>query len=151
MSKIEELVFEMAKPIAHSCGVELYDVEFKKEGQDRFLRIFLFDKNGITLEKCEEVSRLVSDELDRTDPISEAYYLEVSSPGIDRVLRRDSHFGGAIGEEIEIKLYGSLNGKKYIRGKLSDYRDGIVFLTDGENTPHEINKNDTAQIKIYWE
>lgn len=151
MSKIEDAVFRLAEPIAESCGVELYDVEFKKEGPDRFLRIFIYDENGITLDKCEEVSRLVSDELDRVDPISEPYYLEVSSPGIERVLSRDRHFETALGENIEIKLYGSIDGEKYIRGTLTGYESGVVFITDNNNIPRKINKVDAALIKIIWE
>ena len=82
MSKIEDLVLKMAEPFAENEGVEIYDVEFKKEGKDWFLRVYLTSEKGITIENCEAVSRALSDELDRVDPIEQGYYLEVSSPGL---------------------------------------------------------------------
>ena len=126
MSKTEDLVFKMAEPIAAAENVEIYDVEFKKEGKDWILSVYLFSEEGITIENCEAVSRALSDELDRTDPIEQGYYLEVSSPGLDRVLKRDRHFESAIGEKIDIKLFEAIDGEKTMSGILEKYENKTI-------------------------
>lgn len=134
MSKIETLVEELATPVCEELGMSLYDVEYKKEGPDYFLRIFIAKEGGVGIDDCEAVSRKMSDLLDAADPIAEAYNLEVSSPGIERVLRKEAHFLGAIGEEVELKLFAPMDGKKVLSGTLSDFRDGTIILTVGNET-----------------
>lgn len=150
MAKIEELVLKMAEPFAENEGVEIYDVEFKKEGKDWFLRVYLFSDKGITIENCEAVSRALSDELDRVDPIEQGYYLEVSSPGLDRVLSKDKHFEGAVGEKIQVKLYEAIDGEKIICGVLQKYENKTIYLKKDEETI-EIEKSKVSQARVDFE
>lgn len=152
MSKTEDLVFKMAEPIAAAENVEIYDVEFKKEGKDWFLRVYLFSEEGITIENCEAVSRALSDELDRTDPIEQGYYLEVSSPGLDRVLKRDRHFESAIGEKIDIKLFEAIDGEKTMSGILEKYENKTIYLKNPETEKiSEIEKSKVSQARVSFE
>ncbi|WP_294351799.1 ribosome maturation factor RimP [uncultured Clostridium sp.] len=114
IEKIEVLV----KPIADELGYEIYYVEYVKENGEFYLRIYIDKPEGISLNDCESLSRRVSDMLDVEDPIKDAYYLEVSSPGLNRGLFKDSHFERYIGREVFIKFNGSLSGMKNIKGIL---------------------------------
>lgn len=147
MSKTEELVEALAVPIAEEAGVEVYDVEYKKEGRDWFLRVFIYSEKGITIEDCEAVSRRLSDELDRLDPIQTAYCLEVSSPGIERALKRERHFETAVGEEIEIKLFTPYEGKKEISGVLREFNNDTICLQTAEEIT-EIPRADVAKAHV---
>jgi len=152
LSKIEDLVFKMAQPFAEEEGVEVYDVEFKKEGKNWFLRIFLFSDEGITIENCENVSRKLSDELDRVDPIEQGYYLEVSSPGIDRVLSKDRHFETAIGEKVDVKLFEAIDGEKLLCGILEKFENKTIYLKQEETGKiYEIEKNKASQVRVSFE
>lgn len=114
IEKIEVLV----KPIADELGYEIYYVEYVKENGEFYLRIYIDKPEGISLNDCESLSRRVSDMLDVEDPIKDAYYLEVSSPGLNRGLFKDYHFERYIGREVFIKFNGSLSGMKNIKGIL---------------------------------
>lgn len=120
MSKTEDLVLQLAEPIARQFGVMVYDVDYKKEGADWFLRVFLYSGEGIGMDDCESVSRALSDELDREDLIKTSYYLEVSSPGLNRRLTKDWHFEKALGESVLINLYKAENGSKKSKVCLRD-------------------------------
>ncbi len=131
MAKIEKTVEELALPLAEARGLRVYDVEYKKEGPDWYLRVFLYGENGVGLEDCEAVSRGLSEVLDAEDPIADAYLLEVSSPGLERVLSRPWHFETAIGEKTEVRFYAPQNGKKSITGILRGYDgEGITIETE---------------------
>lgn len=117
-SLIDKLV-ALIKPIVIQLGYELYHLEFVREGRDNYLRIYIEkEEGGISLEDCEKVSRAVSDILDVEDPIEEGYYLEVSSPGIDRILHSDEHLERYTGQSVLVKVSGLLNGKKKFEGEL---------------------------------
>jgi len=150
LSKIEDLVLKMAEPFARNEGVEIYDVEFKKEGKDWFLRVYLFSPEGITIENCEAVSRALSDELDREDPIDQSYYLEVSSPGIDRVLSKDKHFESALGEKIDVKLFEAIDGEKMLCGILEKYENKTIYLKQEEKL-FEIEKSKVSQARVTFD
>ena len=151
LSKIEEFVREIAAPFAGEIGTEIYDVEYKKEGSDWFLRVFLYSEKGISIDDCEYVSRKLSDKLDELDPIDTAYYLEVSSPGIERVLKTDRHFETALGEKVTIGLYSPVNGTKTVNGRLDKYENGVIFVTDDNGNTYEIEKEKTSLVKICFE
>ena len=109
-SKTEKTVLDMAIPVAKEQGCFVYDVEYVKEGNSWFLRVYVDREGGITIDECEAISRELSSILDKNDPISNNYFLEVSSPGIERKLRQDEHFEMYKGELVDIGLYKAYNG-----------------------------------------
>ena len=104
MKNIEERIQELIEPIIVNLGYELYDVEYTKDGKDYFLRVYIDNDKGISLEDCEKVSNAINDIIDTEDFIKEQYFLEVSSPGVERVLKKDKHLEKNIGEQVNIKL-----------------------------------------------
>lgn len=128
VEKLEELV----KPIADELNYELYYIEYIKENGDFYLRIYIDKPEGISLNDCEALSRRVSDMLDVEDPISDSYYLEVSSPGLNRGLYKDEHFKRYIGKEVFVKFTGSLSGHKNIKGILKAVDDESITV-EGES------------------
>ncbi|NOW02785.1 ribosome maturation factor RimP [Clostridium beijerinckii] len=127
IERIEELV----RPIVSELSCELYYVEYVKENGEFYLRIYIDKEGRVSLNDCEAVSRRVSDVLDSEDPIKEAYYLEVSSPGLNRGLYREEHFNKYIGREVLIRLTSSLNGVKSVKGVLRDVSEDSI-LVEGE-------------------
>lgn len=115
-------------PICEKLGLSIYDVEFVKEAQDYYLRVYIDKEGSVTIDDCEAASRALSDELDREDFISEAYILEVSSPGLGRTLKKERHFINSIGEEVEIKTFKPIDGLKEFTGILKDYKDDTVTI-----------------------
>ena len=148
-SKVEETVWAIAEPIANENGVEIYDVEFKKEGPDYFLRVFI-DKpeGGISLDDCEAVSRPLSDALDEADPISEGYYLEVSSPGLERQLKRQKDFDRFKGEAISVKLFAAVNGTKQLTGILKDRNENALTLETENGEILELDNKNIAMVRL---
>ncbi|MCR6515266.1 MAG: ribosome maturation factor RimP [Clostridium sp.] len=137
--EIEELV----KPITDELSYELYNVEFVKEDGENYLRIYIDNENGIKLTDCEAVSRRVSEMLDEVDPISVGYFLEVSSPGINRGLYCDEHFERYVGSKVILKLKKALNGTKTITGMLKGINDDYIIVQAEEevNIPKDILKS----------
>lgn len=128
MASIEEKVEILIKETINNLGYELYDVNYVKEGKDYFLRIFIDNTNGIDLNDCEKVNDAISGLLDEANYIKEQYFLEVSSPGIERIIRKDKHLEQNIGEAIYIKLFMAINGKKEYVGILKRYDSNIVEI-----------------------
>ena len=147
MAKIDEALEKIALDVCQRHGVYIYETEYKKEGSEYFLRLFIDKEGGVTIEDCENVSREISPLLDNLTFIKEAYIFEVSSPGIDRVLSRDWHFEKVMGEEIEIKLFAPLDGKKDYSGILKGYNGGIITIeTDGKEI--QIEKQKAASVRL---
>lgn len=119
---------ELIEPIVTKCGYKLYYIEFVKEQGENFLRIYIDSEKGISLNDCEKVSRQISDMLDIEDPIPYSYYLEVSSPGIDRFLYNDEHLSMYKGSYITIKLNKLFNGSKKFKGFLKNFNDSQVTI-----------------------
>ena len=143
-------VWNIAEPIVNELGLELWDVRYVKEGSNYFLRIFIDKEEGVDINDCEAVSRAVDKPLDDEDPISDAYTLEVCSPGLERPLVRDEHFTRFIGADIMVKMIRPIEGVgKEFKGVLTAYNSGEVTITDhsGENQM-TINVKDTAWIKL---
>ena len=145
--KITDQVAQFAEPIVLEKGCTLWDVEYVREGSEYFLRLYIDKDGGVNIEDCENVSREISPMLDDLTFIKEAYIFEVSSPGIDRALTRDWHFEKVMGEEIEIKLFAPLDGKKEIIGILKGYQDGVITL-DVNGKEITIEKNKTASVRL---
>ena len=140
MASIEEKVEKLVEPIIEKIGYELYDVEYIKEGKNYFLRIFIDKPEGIDLQDCEKVNNEIMDLLDNADYIKEQYFLEVSSPGIERVLRKDKHLNANIGKEILIKLFRKdENMNKEYRGWLKEFNDEDITLEAFQNTKNSKN------------
>lgn len=133
--KVTELITELLENFLDGKDLILYNVEFVKEGKDWFLRVYLDkteDEDGkeryISTDDCELVSRWLSNELDEKDPIEQNYYLEVSSPGLDRVLIKEKDYERFKGKPVEIRLYKAIDGKKNLKGILQGLNDGMVSV-----------------------
>ena len=151
MNKIEEAVWTMAEPLAEQNGLELIEVEFVKEGSEWYLRLYLYKENGtVELDDCEKISRLVSDQLDKKDPIEQAYRLEVSSPGIERPLKRDKDFLRFKGEKVRAKVFMPINGQKEFVGELGEVdAQTIQIICDGESV--SVPRDKVSKIHLEWE
>ena len=144
--KIEDIVAEFAGPIANNHSFELVDVEFIKEGTNWYLRIYIDKPGGITIDDCKIVSEEVSDILDKKDPIDQSYFLEVSSPGLDRPLKKDSDFEKFKGELVEVKVYKPIDGRKVFEGELIGLIDNkIIIKIDDEKA--EFEKDQVAVVR----
>ncbi|MBR2916721.1 MAG: ribosome maturation factor RimP [Clostridia bacterium] len=149
-SKTEKAVMDMVNPIAEQNGCFVYDVEYVKEGNSWFLRVYVDREGGITIDECETISRELSSVLDKNDPISNNYFLEVSSPGIERKLRQEKHFEMYKGETVDIGLYKAHNGSKNICGELLDLTgDQVSINLEGEK--FSIKLNETTYVKLHFE
>lgn len=153
MAKIEEKVEKLIQKPINYIGYELYDVEYVKEGKDYFLRIFIEKEGGISLEDCEKVNNEITDLLDKQEFLKEQYFLEVSSTGIEKVLRKDKHLESNIGTEVEIKLFKPINKKKVLTGILKDFNSNEIIIETNENENECIQRKDISQIKTiyHWE
>ncbi|MGM8214508.1 ribosome maturation factor RimP [Bacillaceae bacterium W0354] len=135
MSKnIVSITEELVQPIVDGMGLELVEVEFVKEGGNQFLRIFVDKEGGVDIEECGRVSEQLSDKLDEVDPIEEAYFLEVSSPGAERKLKNKDDFKRFIGFHIFIKTYEPIDGTKEFYGDLLSFEDNLVTIEIKEKT-----------------
>lgn len=143
IERLESLVM----PITDELGYELYHVEFVKEDGENYLRIYIDNEEGISLDDCEKVSRRVSEMLDEEDPISVSYYLEVSSPGINRGLFKEDHFKKVIGKEIFVRFTGSLNGRKNVKGILKSCEDGFIEVEAEELVKVPVEKIKKANLE----
>jgi ribosome maturation factor RimP len=119
-------VTKWLEPILKKRNLNLWDVIYKKEGSEWFLRVFIDADRPIGTDDCENVSKELDVILDKEDPIDQSYYLEVSSPGIDRLLRKKEHFEKFIGHDVEVKLFKEINGLKNFNGKLISFVDNVV-------------------------
>lgn len=125
---------EMARPIAESLNLELVDVEYVKEGSNWFLRVYIDKEGGVDIDECGLVSEKLSAKLDETDPIKEAYFLEVSSPGAERPLKTKADIAAHIGSYVNIKLYEKMNGEKEYEGTIQSFADDVLTLEYKDKT-----------------
>ena len=132
MSKIIDTVTGFALPVIEELGMELWDVEYVREGVQMYLRIYIDKPEGVGIADCEAVSRAVDPILDERDPIEESYIFEVSSAGLTRQLKKPAHFERLIGETIELKLYAPSDGSKIFSGELLSYSKGAVTIRYGD-------------------
>lgn len=150
--KITQEIEKILTPYLSEKGLRIYDVVFVKEGQDKVLRAFIDRKGGlVSIDECEEVSRFLSDELDRVDLIEDAYILEVSSPGIERQLKYDWHFSENVGKKVQVKLFKKVCDTKLLIGNLvsGSEKGDITLEVCGEEIL--IEKANVIDVKIYFE
>ncbi|PZL75181.1 ribosome maturation factor RimP [Enterococcus plantarum] len=131
MSSVVETVTELVTPILEKQNFELVEVEFVKEGRDWFLRVFIDKEGGIDILDCALVSEQLDEKLDAMDPdpIPQAYFLEVSSPGAERPLKKESDYEKAVGEYIHVSLYQTIDGEKQFEGILKTIDKDQLILT----------------------
>lgn len=145
--RIDETVEEICRPITDRLGLNLIDIEYKKEGKDYVLRAIIDKADGIVIEDCENVSRELSDKLDEIDPIEGGYLLEVQSPG-ERSLKKDREFDYFRDRSVEVKLYEAVDGKKVFEGRLLGLEDNKVKLMSDNNSELEFPKDKVANVKL---
>lgn len=143
----EEKTENLLAPIAEANGVEVYDVEYVKEGSDYYLRAYIDKPEGVNIIDCENVSRALSDALDREDFIPDAYILEVSSPGLGRTLKKDKHLQKSIGQEVEIKLFKPVEKCKEFAGVLDSFDAESITILEGD-TKRTFERSDIALIRL---
>ena len=148
MSKITDLVTDLARPVVEANGCSLWDVEYIKEAGSWYLRLYIDKEGGVSIDDCEAVSRGVDPLLDKADPIQDAYTFEVSSAGADRPLKKPEHFAAFLGAEVDVKFYQAVNGQKSCTGILAGYQDGDVTLTLGDETV-TFPKKEIAFVRLH--
>ncbi len=151
--KLTDVIYQMALPLAESHGLGIYEVEYKKEGSDYVLRVILDTKPDgetqfVSINHCEEVSRALSDLLDKDDPIKEAYMLEVTSPGLDRPLKKDEDFVRFKGSMVDVGLYKAVNGSKVISGELAGKTDGVITIVLADGSNYEVSEDAVSSVKL---
>lgn len=149
--KTTEIAAEMLADFLQQEGYELYNIEFVKEGKDWFLRVYVDKASGedyIGTEDCEKVSRFLSEKLDEEDPIEQNYYLEVSSPGMDRPLLKKEHYERYVGSEIEIRLYKGKDGTKNIQGMLNSIEEDVITVTDHDDKEWKLELSEIAKANL---
>ncbi len=150
-SKTEQTVIALAEPVAASEGAYLYDVEFLKEGGIWFLRVYVDkEEGGISLDDCEAISRKLSEALDEKDPISQNYYLEVASPGIERKLKTAEHFNRYLGETVDVGLYKAVNGSKTLTGELLSYDGASIGIRVGDEDV-TLSLKETTMVHLHFD
>jgi len=147
MSRITDIVTDLAQPVVEQAGCELWDVEYVKEAGQWFLRIYIDKDGGVSIDDCETISRALDPILDEQDPIDTSYTFEVSSAGAERSLKRPSDFARFMDSYVEVRLYKAKNGIKEYTGNLKGDECGNVTIEyNGEMVTFE--KNEVANVRL---
>ncbi len=145
--KVTQLVWQFSQPIAEQLGCSIWDVEYVREGSERYLRIYIDKDGGVDVEDCEKLHRAVDPILDEKDPIAESYHFEVCSAGIERALKRPGDFERFMDSPVLIKLYRPRNGLKEIPGILRGYEDGRITVEAGKEMI-TFEKSEVALVRL---
>ena len=145
--KVTDIVTKIAQPVVEAHGCQLWDVEYVREGDQRFLRLYLDKEGGVDITDCEAISRAVDPLLDEADPIAESYHFEVCSAGLERALKRPSDFERFMGSAITVKLYRPRNGLKEIPCVLTGYENGKITVEAGKETI-TFEKSEVALVRL---
>lgn len=148
MSKITDIVWSLAQPVAEAQDCEIWDVEYVKEAGSRYLRVYIDKADGVSIQDCENFSRALDPVLDEADPIPEHYIFEVSSAGAERQLKRPGDFARFLGAEVEVRLYQPRDGRKAYVGTLAAYENGDVTITVGGEEKVFV-KSTVAQVRLH--
>lgn len=141
-------VREIVEPFASELGLRIWDVRFLKEGASWYLRIFIDKDGGVSIDDCVDLTHLINKPLDEADPIEQAYFLEVSSPGVERDLVRDEHFTEFLGEKIKVKMIRPVDGKREFSGILKDYSDGNITIEVSDGEIFTFTKKEASWVKV---
>lgn len=144
----ENMTETLIMPLIQANHLELVDVEWVKEGSVYYLRVYIDKEGGVTVDDCEVISRAFGDILDEKDYISENYVFEVSSPGLDRPLKKEKDFARSIGKEVEIKLFKPVNKQKEFIGELTAYDKNTVTVQLDDEETMVFNRSDIAVIRL---
>ena len=139
---------ELLTPIAQANGVEIYDVEYVKEGGNNYLRVYIDKPGGIAVNDCETVAREMNPILDEKDFIPDSYVFEVSSPGLGRALKKDKHLLKSIGEEVEIRTFRPINHEKQFEGILKSFDDKELTVALNDEQELTFARTDIALIRL---
>lgn len=151
LASIEEKVENLIQDKVNETGCELYDVEYVKEGKNHILRIFIDKVEGIDIQDCEKVNDAINDILDEANYIKESYYLEVSSPGIERIIRKEEHLESAKEKEVEVKLFKPIEKQKEYIGTLKKWNENTIYLEVEENEIQIERKNiSLMKLRYNW-
>lgn len=143
-----EIVESIVKPFADELGLELWDVAFKKEGAEWYLRIFIDKDGGVSINDCVDLTHAVTKPIDEADPISQSYMLEVCSPGVERELKRDWHFEKYVGTPVMMRTIRPIDGVRDFNGILSAYENGEVTVKLQDGSEITVNKKETSYVKL---
>lgn len=146
--RVVDVVEEIVTPYLKERDFELVDVEFVKEGPYRYLRVTIDSEPGISLDDCADVSRYINGKIDSVDPIEEQYFLEVTSPGVERPLKKDSDYAKFAGEKVQLKLYQPFEGQKVIVGELVGLENDNVIVNHEKMGKIEIPKSKVSLAKL---
>lgn len=145
--RVVDIVRDIAEPHCKSSGLELVDVEFVKEGPFRYLRVIIDKEEGVSLDDCSLVSKFLNVKLDELDPIEENYFLEVTSPGIERELKKPEDFKRFAGKTVQLKLFTPVDGQKVFKGTLVGLEDQMVKIGIEDKTI-DIPKEKISSVKL---
>lgn len=152
MSKIEEKIEELVTEPITNLGYRVYDVMYVKEGRDNYLRIFIDNDAGISIDDCEKVNNEITDMLDEANIIKDQYFLEISSPGVERHIRKEKHLEEHINKDIDVKLFKPINKQKELTGKLKEFnKDTLTLLVENEEIKIERNNISSMKRAFKWE
>ena len=146
---IKDTVREAILPVVTELGYRIWDIVYSKIGADYHLEITIDNDEGINIDDCERVHRAIDPILDECDPIEGFYYLEVSSPGIERELRTDDHINASIGQKVEAKLFSAKDGRKSFVGELASYDGKTVVITEG-GVEWKAERNEIAKLTTIY-
>ncbi len=145
--KVTDIVTEFAQSVVEENGCTLWDVEYVREGSERYLRVYIDKEGGVDISDCEAIHRALDPILDEKDPIAESYHFEVCSAGLERALKRERDFLQFMGSPVVVKLYRPRNGLKEIPGVLTGYDNGAVTLEAGKETL-TFAKSEVALVRL---
>ena len=141
-------VWALAEPLAQQLGLTLWDIRFVKEGASWYLRVFVEKEGGVSVDDCVAMSHALDGPLDETDPIEQNYYLEVSSPGLERELTRDEHFQALLGARIKVRLIRPVDQVRDFTGELLSFDNGAITLLLENGTQMQLQKKEASWIRL---
>ncbi len=144
VQRVEEII----KPYADELGLEIWDVTFKKEGADWYLRVFIDKEGGVNIDDCVDLTHAVSKPLDEADPIKQNYMLEISSPGVERELTREEHFLKYIGSPVMLRTIRPVDGVRDFNGTLTAYENKTITLRLKDGKEATFDKRDTSSVRL---
>lgn len=147
MGNISQTVFDLVKPYADNLGLSLWDVCFVKEGAEHYLRIFIDKEGGVSIDDCVDLSHAIDKPIDDADPISCAYTLEVSSPGVERLLKTPEHFEKMKGRKVKIKTIRTVDDERDFSGILENYENGVITVRCDDKV-RTFDKKELSWVKL---